>query len=59
MKAILFYCDECDQLVSRGDANHVNGEWQCPRHDRRDTEQAQLVTDGGTERKDCPECGDD
>lgn len=60
MKAILFYCDECDQLVPRGDAECINGEWQCPRHDRRDSEQAQLVTDGGTERSEdyqCHECG--
>jgi len=49
VKAVLFYCDQCDQLVPRGDAEYINGEWQCPRHDRRESEQAKLVTDGGTE----------
>ena len=46
MKPIMFLCDQCDQIVSRGDAEYINGEWQCPRHDRNESVQAQLVTDG-------------
>jgi hypothetical protein len=42
MRAILFYCEAGDHLVSRAEAEYSSDGAYCPRHAGRDGEQVEL-----------------